>query len=292
MSKKHPLIAITGSSGSGSHRVSSVFEHIAWREKISHLVVDGSAFHRYERNEMAERIERACADGHYLSHFSPDGNHLDKLEALFRGYVENGSGQFRHYLHTLEQAVDADQEAGTFTPWQPLPEGLDLLVYQGLHGAYSKSDLDLTQHVDLLIGVTPIVNLEWIQKIHTDISIRGYSLDEVRNTIQHRLHDYVRYITPQFSHTDINFQQIPLIDTSNPFESSEMPTPDESMVVISFRDGSKVDFPYLLKKIDGSFLSRRHCIVVPGGKMEMAMELLLMPIVHEMMELRRQSMEF
>lgn len=292
MSTKHPIIVITGSSGSGSNRVSDVFSHIAWREKISHLIVDGGAFHRYARDEMARQVEEACADGRYLSHFSPEGNRLDLLESLFREFSSHGTGEYRHYLHTEEQAIQHQQEAGTFTPWTSLPPDLDLLVYQGLHGAFAGPGVDILQHVDLTLGVAPIVNLEWIQKIHTDIRNRGYTLDAVRAAIQHRLHDYVHYITPQFSNTDINFQRIPLVDTSNPFDARDVPGSDESMVVISFREPRKHDFPILLKRIEGAFMSRRNSLVVPGGKMEFAMELLLNPLVHEMMDRRRQLEEF
>lgn len=291
MSTKHPIIVITGSSGSGSSRVCDVFSHIAWREKIRHLVVDGSAFHRYERDEMALKVEQACADGRYLSHFGPEGNRLDLLEALFSEFASRGTGKYRHYLHTEEQAQQYRQAAGSFTPWEPVPPDLDLLVYQGLHGAHAGQGIDILRHVDLTLGVAPIVNLEWIQKIHTDIKNRGYTLDAVRAAIQHRLHDYVHYITPQFSHTDINFQRIPLVDTSNPFDAGTMPENDESMVVISFREPRKHDFAILLKRIDGAFMSRRNSLVVPGGKMEFAMELLLNPLVHEMMERRRQSQQ-
>lgn len=291
MSTKHPIIVITGSSGSGSNKVSDVFSHIAWREKIQHFIVSGSAFHRYERDEMAQQVEQACADGCYLSHFSPEGNQLNLLEDLFREFSTDGTGNYRHYLHTEEQALEFNQAVGSFTPWEPIPAGVDLLVYQGLHGAFVSKDIDISRYADLILGVTPIVNLEWIQKIHTDIKNRGYTLDAVRNAIQHRLHDYVHYITPQFSNTDINFQRIPLVDTSNPFDARDVPLNDESMVVISFKQPRDHDFTYLLERIEGSFMSNRSCLVVPGGKMEYAMEMLLNPLVHEMMEQRRQAQE-
>ncbi|MCW8891185.1 MAG: phosphoribulokinase [Sedimenticola sp.] len=292
MSTKYPIIVITGSSGSGSNKVSDVFSHIAWREKIKHLIVSGSAFHRYERDEMAQMVEQACADGRYLSHFSPEGNQLDLLEKLFRDFSTDGTGLYRHYLHTEDQAQAFGKAVGSFTDWESIPEGVDLLVYQGLHGAFASNEIDVARYADLVLGVTPIVNLEWIQKIHTDIKNRGYTLEAVRNAIQHRLHDYVHYITPQFTNTDINFQRIPLVDTSNPFDARDVPQNDESMVVISFKEPKDHDFTYLLERIDGAFMSRRNCLVVPGGKMEFAMEMLLNPMVHEMMEKRRQQEEF
>jgi phosphoribulokinase len=35
-----------------------------------------------------------------------------------------------------------------------------------------------------------------------------------------------------------------------------------------------------------SFMSRRNTIVVPGGKMGLAMEIILTPIIHKMLEER------
>jgi len=101
--------------------------------------------------------------------------------------------------------------------------------------------------------------------------------------------DYVHYITPQFSKTDINFQRVPTVDTSNPFIARDIPTPDESFIVIRFKDPKGVDFPYLLNMIDGSFMARRNNIVVPGGKMGFAMELILTPSIHELMEKAKKA---
>lgn len=288
MSEKFPIIAITGSSGSGTHKVCGVFSHIAWRQKINPLVISGSGFHRYNRDEMNQMA--ASDNDKPLTHFSPAGNDLESLERLLKSFSNNGTGAFRHYLHSEQSAQKYNQKVGTFTPWENVPSNTDLLVYQGLHGAYISNDIDLRQYADLAIGVAPIVNLEWIQKIHNDTTNRGYSLDAVRVMIERRLNDYVRYITPQFSKTDINFQRIPLVDTSNPFISRDVPSCDESMVVIRFRYPNEYDFRYLLSMIDGSFMSRRNTIVVPGGKMEYAMELLLNPIVERMMETRRKCL--
>ena len=101
--------------------------------------------------------------------------------------------------------------------------------------------------------------------------------------------DYVNYITPQFSRTHINFQRVPTVDTSNPFIARDIPTPDESFVVIRFRFPKGVDFPYLLSMIDGSFMSRPNTIVVPGGKMGFAMEVVLTPLIHELIEKKRKG---
>ncbi|MGB5454190.1 MAG: phosphoribulokinase [Sedimenticolaceae bacterium] len=289
MSKQHPVVAVTGSSGAGTTTVKRAFEHIFTREGINAAVVEGDSFHRYERAEMKVKM----AEEH-LSHFGPEANRFDKLEELFKAYGETGAGEKRYYLHNDEEASEqnsrlgTDKKAGEFTPWEPIPEGTDLLFYEGLHGLVTCDDCDVAAHVDLGIGVVPIVNLEWIQKIHRDNAERGYSPEAVVDTIMRRMPDYILHITPQFSRTDINFQRVSLVDTSNPFIARDIPTPDESFVVIRFTDPKKfdTDFQYLLSMICGSFMSRRNSIVVPGGKMSFAMEIIFGPIIHQMMEQR------
>ena len=289
MSKKHPIIAVTGSSGAGTTTVKVAFEHLFRRMGINPVIVEGDSFHRYDRYEMKEAIAKAQAEGRTLSHFGPEGNLFDKLEELFRTYAETGTGMRRFYLHSQEEAEPYGQKPGTFTPWEPIPEGTDLLFYEGLHGGVVTDEVNVAQHVDLLIGVVPIVNLEWIQKIHRDAKERGYSPEAIVDTILRRMPDYVRYITPQFSRTDINFQRVPTVDTSNPFIARDIPTPDESFVVIRFRNPKGVDFPYLLNMIHNSFMSRPNTIVVPGGKMGFAMEVILQPILERIMEEKRKA---
>lgn len=293
MSRKHPIIAVTGSSGAGTTTVKTAFEHIFLREQVNPAIVEGDSFHRYTRVEMREAIERAAAEGRSLSHFGEEGNRFDKIEELFRSYGETGNGKRRYYLHSDEEAkAFPGFGAGELTNWQSLPENTDLLFYEGLHGAVVTPEHNIAQYPDLLIGVVPIVNLEWIQKIHRDNAKRGYSAEAIVDTILRRMPDYVNYITPQFSRTDINFQRVPTVDTSNPFIARDIPTADESFVVIRFRDPKKfdIDFPKLLAMLKDSFMSRRNSIVVPGGKMVLAMEIIFGPIIHELLERRRQEL--
>ncbi|VAW88548.1 Phosphoribulokinase [hydrothermal vent metagenome] len=286
MSAKHPVIAVTGSSGAGTSTVKNAFEHIFRREGVNPIVVEGDSFHRYDRVHMKEQLAKAQADGRVLSHFGAEGNEFDKIESLFKVYGETGAGKKRYYLHNAEEAEPYGQEPGTFTPWEDIPEGSDLLFYEGLHGGVVDGDVNAARYVDMLIGVVPIVNLEWIQKIHRDTAQRGYSVEAVNDTILRRMPDYTHYVTPQFSRTHINFQRVPTVDTSNPFIARDIPTPDESMIVIRFRDHHSVDFQYLQSMIHDSFMSRPNTLVVPGGKMGFAMELILTPMIHEMLEKR------
>jgi len=291
MSQRHPIIAITGSSGAGTTSVTHTFENIFRREGVKAAVIEGDSFHRYERKEMKLRQAEAEKDGNkHFSHFGPENNLFSELEQLFRSYSETGSGQCRRYLHDHEEAAPYKQESGTFTPWTDVPAGTDLLFYEGLHGAVVTDEVNIAQHPDLLIGVVPVINLEWIQKLWRDKSKRGYSTEAVTDTILRRMPDYVHYICPQFQHTHVNFQRVPCVDTSNPFIARDIPAPDESMVVIRFAKPKGIDFAYLLQMIDGSFMSRANTVVVPGGKMELAMQLIFTPFIWRMMERRQRAL--
>jgi phosphoribulokinase len=286
MSQKHPIVVVTGSSGAGTSTVKHAFEQIFIREKINPVIIEGDSFHRYDRAAMKVAMADAEAeDNKNFSHFGADANLFDKLEELFKSYGETGTGQKRLYLHSKEEAAAYEGlTPGQFTPWEDIPAGSDIMFYEGLHGGVVTDDADVAKHVDLLVGVVPSVNLEWIQKIHRDNAERGYSEEVIVDTILRRMHDYVKFITPQFSRTDINFQRISTVDTSNPFIARDIPTPDESFIVIRFKEPEKFNtyFPYLLDMIPHSFMSRRNTIVVPGGKMGFAMELILTPIIHQM----------
>jgi len=289
MSKKHPIIAVTGSSGAGTTTVKVAFEHIFLREGVNPVVIEGDSYHKHDRAAMKIAMQEAEEDGNQsFSHFGPEANVFDKLEETFKAYGETGTCDRRYYLHSDEEAKPFGQQPGEFTPWEKIEAGTDLLFYEGLHGGIVNDSADVAKHVDLLIGVVPIVNLEWIQKVHRDCEQRGYSAEAVTDTILRRMHDYVHYITPQFSRTDINFQRVPTVDTSNPFIARDIPTPDESFVVIRFRDPTKldVDFQYLLSMLDDSFMSRRNTIVVPGGKMGFAIEIILAPIIESKLKER------
>lgn len=291
MSKLHPIISITGSSGAGTTNVKRAFEHIFRHLGLNPLIIEGDSFHRYERAIMRELIDKANREKSAFSHFSPAANLLDELENTFRQYGETGSARRRRYVHSEEDSrrLGGGFRPGTFTPWEEVPAGeTDLLFYEGLHGAVVLEGIDVARYADLLVGVVPILNLEWIQKIHRDTAERGYKPEDVTDTILRRMNDYVNVITPQFSRTDINFQRVPLVDTSNPFIARDIPTPDESLVIVRFSDPRKfaVDFPYLLNMLKGSFMSRYNSIVIPGGKMSLAMEIVFRPIVERMFEER------
>ncbi len=292
MSIRHPIIAVTGSSGAGTTTVMNAFAHIFRREGIRPQVLEGDSFHRYGRVEMRERVRAAdSGKGPAISHFGPEANLLTELAATFAAYGETGQGRIRRYVHDAAESKELGCEPGTFTDWQAMTPDSDVLFYEGLHGAYVDDGVDVARHVDLLVGVVPIVNLEWIQKIHRDRYLRGYTPEAVVDTILRRMPDYVNHICPQFSRTHVNFQRVPTVDTSNPFIAREIPSADESMVVIRFTNPKGIDFPYLLSMLQNSWMSRPNNIVVPGGKMGLAIELIFTPMVLRLMDRKRRAAE-
>lgn len=290
MSKKHPIISVTGSSGAGTSTVKATFQQIFRRENIKAVTIEGDAFHRFNRADMKAELTRRQAEGDMtFSHFSYEANELSELERVFRDYGESGTGRTRHYIHDASEAERHGVPAGEFTAWAPFEDGTDLLFYEGLHGSVVNDQVNLPALADLKIGVVPVINLEWIQKIHRDRASRGYSTEAVTDTILRRMHAYVHCIVPQFSETDINFQRVPLVDTSNPFIARWIPTPDESLVVIRFRNPRGIDFPYLTSMIQGSWISRANSIVIPGNKQDLAMQLILTPLIERLVSTARRS---
>ncbi len=290
MSAKHPIISVVGSSGAGTSTVKDTFEKIFQREKVSAAMIEGDAFHRFNRNEMKSELKKRYAEGDQtFSHFSYDANLLETLEKVFKSYAETGTAKTRTYIHNGDEAKIYGVEPGKFTEWRELPQDSDLLFYEGLHGAAKDNKVDIPKYADLKIGVVPVINLEWIQKIHRDTDARGYTTEAVTDTILRRMHAYVHCICPQFTETDINFQRVPVVDTSNPFIARWIPTADESLVVIRFRDPHGIDFPYLISMIESSWMSRANSIVIPGGKLDLAMQLILTPLIKRLVERSKKS---
>ena len=288
MSAKHPIISITGSSGAGTTSVKRIFEQIFRREKVEAAFIEGDAFHRYDRAAMREKVAEEESRGNpNFTHFNTDANELEVLDEVFADYGRKGVGRTRTYVHDDEEAALYGCAPGTFTPWLDFAPS-DLLFYEGLHGCAVTDKINLARHGDLKIGVVPVINLEWIQKIHRDRSTRGYSTEAVMDVILRRMPAYVRYLVPQFALTNINFQRVPIVDTSNPFIARWIPTPDESMLVIRFANPRGIDFAYLLSMIHDSFMSRANSIVVPGNKLDLAMQLILTPLILQLIERRQR----
>jgi len=296
-------------AGAGLSTVRHAFKTIFERLSIKPVIVHGDGFRRFTDRQFLALLEEARTSGRRISWFGPECNHFPELEAFFKSYAKTGSGVVREYAHNEVHAKRLSVKAGEFTPWKPLTAGSDLLFYEGQHGGImshtwtrrqvdsrhfppdidrriGSDGIDVAQHVDLLIGVVPAINLEWIQKIHRDCDKGHCSQAESVETILRRMDDYIHYIVPQFGLTDINIQRMPLVDTSNPFVARDVPTEHESVLVIHFRDRERHDFIDLMRRIPGSFMSRPSTMVVPGGELKLALEVICAPILQEMMERR------
>jgi phosphoribulokinase len=277
MSQRHPIVAVTGSSGAGTSTVKIALEHVFQRLNINAAVVEGDSFHRYDRREMRKQLKIAKKENRNLTHFGPEGNLFDKQYELFQSYGESGTGMRRYYIHNEEEGALHGAKPGTFTEWEPLPPDTDLLFYEGLHGGVVTDAYNIREQVDLLIGVAPTINLEWIQKIKRDTEERGHEQEDVMDTIYRRIYDYMHYIVPQFARTNINFQRTPLVDTSDPFIRREIPTPEQSLVIIHFLQPGISDEHKLQLKglIEGTVITGFNTLVIPGTKMSYAMEMIL-----------------
>jgi len=310
MSQKRPIVAVTGSTGAGLSTVRHAFKTIFRRLGVNAAVVHGDAFRRYTEAEFAEQLSAAHASGRSLSWFGPECNHFSELESFFKTYSETGSGVVREYAHNAERAAMLGVTVDEFTAWQPLAAGSDLLLYEGQHGGVvaktwtrrqvdvrhfptgidrrvNAQGIDVAQYVDLLIGVVPAINLEWIQKIHRDCAHGRCSPEETVETILRRMDDYIHYIVPQFGVTDINIQRIPLVDTSNPFIARDVPTESECAFVVHFRDRNRYDFIDLLRRIPGAQMTRATTMLIPGGTLGHALEVICAPILADLIEKRR-----
>ena len=318
MSQMHPIIAVTGSLSSGTEVMQNAFTDIFRKLDVHANFVLGNSFRRFEAHEVSEVFRTAAHENKPISHFGPETNLFDRLESLFREYARRGTGLSREYIGSAAQSARFGKPIGSYSSWEELRPS-DLLFYEGPHGGCieatwsmrsmsashnpvvikerhkvdSRKDVgvDIARWVDLLIGMVPAVNLEWIQKIHRDGESRNRTADEVTTSILRRLPDYVRYITPQFSLTDINFQQIPLVDTSNPFVSRDVPSYDETMVVIRFREPYRYDFPRLMELINGAYMSRPNTMLVPGKELENAIESICTPLVEELIRKKQASLK-
>lgn len=285
MSRKHPVIALTGSSGAGTSSFRSAFEAIFAEKEIKAAFIEGDGFHRYARNEMDTLAQVAAEQGKTLTHFGASANLFTQLAELFKQYSTDATGQHRYYIHNQTESELHNTEVGNLTEWQDIEPNTDLLFYEGLHGGVVTEEVNVAEHTDLLIGVVPIINLEWIQKIHRDRAYRGYTSEDATGMILRRMNDYVHYIVPQFSLTDINFQRVPIVDTSNPFAAESIPNNAESFTVIHIRNKDKIrrEPAELADELEEAVLSNESTIVLPAEKTKHAIRVILQPVIEEMM---------
>ena len=103
MSSRHPVIAVTGSSGAGTTTVMKAFAHIFRREGLKAEVIEGDSFHRYSRIEMRERVAAAdSGKGPAISHFGPEANLLAELADTLEEYGATGDSDRRWVIDPID----------------------------------------------------------------------------------------------------------------------------------------------------------------------------------------------
>ena len=289
MSAEYPIVAITGSSSVVSDALITALEHVFWKEQVKAAYIEGTAFFRYDRQTMRDKMQQAQVQGQTFSHYHPEANQLATLQALFAQYAATGQGQYRHYVRNAKQARKAQQAAGTFTQWQTMNTDTDLLLYHGLHGGVVTQEVNIRQYPDLLLGIAPNANMEWTRKMQQDIAKQGATEQQVQTMILHHLPDYIAYIMPQFEHVHINFQMIPVVDTCDPFhEVASVPSLQECYLVIRFQRDFRPWFPQFMQGITGAFMARQNTLVVPGTRLLNVAEVILMPLIHQLITTSRE----
>ncbi len=117
-----------------------------------------------------------------------------------------------------------------------------MLFYEGLHGGVVTPQHDVASHVDLLVGVVPIVNLEWIKSLFAtpaNAATPGGG-DGLGRPLDGRLHQL--HYAAIFPHP---YQLSARADGGHlqPVCRQSDPSLDESFVVIHFRNLQNIDFP-------------------------------------------------
>lgn len=162
MSAKHPVIAVTGSSGAGTTTTSLAFRKIFAQLNLHAAEVEGDSFHRYTRPEMDMAIRKARDAGRHIATSAPRLTTSACWNKPSLNTVRAAKGNLANICIPTTKPYRGIRYRG-HSPPQPLPEPTDVLFYEGLHGGVVTPQHNVAQHVDLLVGVVPIVNLEWIQ---------------------------------------------------------------------------------------------------------------------------------
>ena len=289
MSVQHPVVAVTGSSGAGTTSVTKTFQHIFRREGITPAIVEGDTFHRYDRKEMklamaaAERTRTTTS-----SHFGPEANLLRELEKLFRGTARRAPASPASTCTTTTKPRPTARSRAPSRPGRICSRAATCCSTRDCTAPRSPTPSTSSS--------TPTCWSAWCRSSTWSGSRRCTGTRRPAGTPPRPsptrscagCRTTCNYICPQFSRTDINFQRVPTVDTSDPFTARYIPSADESFLIIRFANPRGIDFPYLLSMLHDSFMSRPNIIVVPGGKMELSMQLIFTPLILRLMEKKRQ----
>ena len=102
--------------------------------------------------------------------FRPEANLFAELEAMFRRLWRDAApASTRHYVHDDAEAEVYGAPPGTFTRvGGRSAEAPTCCSTRACMARVVTEQVNVARHADLKIGVVPVINLEWIQKIHRD----------------------------------------------------------------------------------------------------------------------------
>ena len=245
MSTLHPIISITGSSGAGTTSVKRTFEQIFRREKIDAAFIEGDAFHRYDRAAMKAKVAEEEARGNpNFSHFSAGGEPARDARGGLRGVRPSG-----HRPHPNTTSTTPRRRRSTASPPAPSPPGRD---FEPQRPPVLRGPARLRRHRQGQpraarrpqdrrgAGRQPRMDPEDPPRPrHPRLLDRGgHRHDPAPDARLRPLH-----LPAVHRRRDINFQRVPIVDTSNPFIARWIPTPDELMVVIRFAQSARHRLP-------------------------------------------------
>ncbi len=172
------IVALCGDSGSGKTTLTDGMVRVFGQERVAHICLDD-----YHTLDRAARLRTGITALH------PDANNIalmtEHLQCLARG-------------EAIIKPV-YDHHNGTFgDPVEMQPA--DIIIVHGLHPLFTKALRDLA-HVRIYLDPEIALLQQW--KIMRDSTMRGYTVEQVREQMAIRRRDSRQYIQSQKQYADI-----------------------------------------------------------------------------------------
>lgn len=172
------IVAVCGDSGSGKTTLTDGMVRVFGQERIQHICLDD--YHLFDR---AARLRAG------ISALHPDANNLslmtEHLQCLARG-------------ESIVKPV-YDHTTGTFSAPEEI-HPTEIIIVHGLHPLFTPALRGLA-HVRIYLDPEHALQQQW--KIIRDSTLRGYTVDQVRQQIADRRRDSYLYIQPQKRFADL-----------------------------------------------------------------------------------------
>lgn len=179
MVRQRPIIlGIVGDSAAGKSTLSAGLMKILGEDRVTHVCTDD--YHKYDRSERAKLG---------ISALHPDCNFLDIMELQLERL---------HYGQPILKPV-YDHTHGTLVR----PEYVQPKEFVMVDGLLGFSTPTLRNFYDVKVYLAPPEELRRVWKVKRDTTKRGYSVDQVLDSLKKRENDSEEFIRPQRQHADI-----------------------------------------------------------------------------------------